>query len=296
MNINFELYRVFYLVAQAGSISGAAKELYISQPAVSQAIKQLEEKLGGQLFLRTAKGIILTTEGEVLFGYIRQAYNLIMTAEHKFAAMQNLLNGEIKIGASDTLCRYYLIPHLEKFHRAYPEIRIQVTNRTTGEIVNQLKSGKVDLGIINLPLDNENQLLVKESGIIQDCFVGGANYRFLAEQELSLQDLVKYPILLLDQGTVTRKFINRFLAGHGVTLVPEVELGSIDLLVEFAKIGLGLSLVVKSFISAELEQGNLFEIKLKEAIPPRKIGVATLKEVPLSAAARKFIEILEENV
>jgi DNA-binding transcriptional LysR family regulator len=295
MNISFELYRVFYTVAQAGSISNAAKELYISQPAVSQAIKQLEEKLGGQLFFRTTKGIILTTEGEVFFRYIKQAYNLIMTAEHKFAEMQNLLNGEIKIGASDTLCRYYLIPHLEKFHRTYPEIRIQVTNRTTSEIVYQLKSGKVDLGIVNLPLENEKQLLIRESGMIQDCFVGGPNYRFLANQELSLADLANYPILLLDQGTVTRQFINRFLADHGVSLVPEVELGSIDLLVEFAKIGLGLSLVVKSFIQSELQQEKLFEIRLKEPIPPRQIGIATLKGVPLSAAAVKFIEIIEKN-
>jgi LysR family cyn operon transcriptional activator len=295
MSISFELYRVFYTVARAGSITNAAKELFVSQPAVSQSIKQLEDKLGGKLFFRTAKGIVLTTEGTVLFRYIEQAYNLIMTAEHKFAEMQNLVNGEIKIGASDTLCRYYLIPHLEKFHHTYPEIRIQVTNRTTDEIVSQLKSGKVDLGIINLPLDDENQLLIRESSVIQDCFVGGANYRFLAGQELSLHDLQHYPILLLDQWTVTRKFINRFFAGHGITLIPEVELGSIDLLVEFAKIGLGLSLVVKSFITADLEQEKLFEIRLKEAIPPRKIGIATLKEVPLSAAAQKFIEILEEN-
>jgi LysR family cyn operon transcriptional activator len=293
MNISFELYRVFYIVAQAGSISRAAKELFISQPAVSQSIKQLEEKLGGQLFIRTAKGIILTTEGEVLFRYIKQAYNLIVTAERKFSEMQNLLNGEIKIGASDTLCRYYLIPHLEKFHRAYPEIRIQVTNRTTAEIISQLKSGKVDLGIINLPLEDESQLLIREGDTIQDCFVGGPNYRFLSGQELCLRDLARYPILLLDQDTVTRKFINRFLTEYGVTIVPEVELGSIDLLVEFAKIGLGLSLVVKSFISNDLEQGKLFEIKLKESIPTRKIGVATLKEVPLSAAAKKFIEILQ---
>ncbi|HYH02615.1 MAG TPA: LysR family transcriptional regulator [Bacillota bacterium] len=293
MNINFELYRVFYFVSKAGSISNAAKELYISQPAVSQAIKQLEEKLGGQLFFRTSKGIILTAEGEVLYKYIEQAYSFITTAEQKFAEMQNLLSGEIRIGASDTLCRYFLIPHLEKFHRDFPEIRIQVTNRTTAEIISQLKLGKVDLGIVNLPLETENQLVIKESGVIQDCFVAGPNYKFLADTEIALADLARYPLLLLDKGTVTRRYIDRFAAGYGITLLPEVELGSIDLLVEFAKIGLGISFVIKDYLATELAEQTLYEIKLREPISPRKIGIVTLKDVPLSAVAKKFIEILE---
>lgn len=293
MNINFELYRVFYHVAKAGSISNAAKELYISQPAVSQAIKQLEEKLGGQLFLRTSKGIILTAEGEVLYKYIEQAYGFITTAEQKFAELQNLLSGEIRIGASDTLCRYFLIPHLEKFHHDFPEIRIQVTNKTTAEIISLLKLGKVDLGIVNLPLENENQLVIRESGVIQDCFVAGANYKFLAASEISLTDLVRYPLLLLDKGTATRRYIDRFAAGYGITLLPEVELGSIDLLVEFAKIGLGISFVIKDYLTTELAERTLYEIKLREVIPPRQIGIVTLKDVPLSTVAKKFIEILE---
>ena len=293
MNINFELYRVFYHVAKAGSISNAAKELYISQPAVSQAIKQLEEKLGGQLFLRTSKGIILTAEGEVLYKYIEQAYSFITTAEQKFAELQNLLSGEIRIGASDTLCRYFLIPHLEKFHHDFPEIRIQVTNKTTAEIISLLKLGKVDLGIVNLPLENENHLVIRESGVIQDCFVAGPNYKFLAAAEISLADLARYPLLLLDKGTATRRYIDRFAASYGITLLPEVELGSIDLLVEFAKIGLGISFVIKDYLTTELAEQTLYEIKLREVIPPRKIGIVTLKDVPLSTVAKKFIEILE---
>jgi LysR family cyn operon transcriptional activator len=292
LNINFELYRVFYHVVKAGSISNAAKDLYISQPAVSQAVKQLEEKLGGQLFFRTPKGIVLTTEGEVLFKYIEQAYGFITTAEQKFAEMQNLLSGEIKIAASDTLCRYYLIPHLETFHYAYPEIRIRVTNRTTPEIISQIKSGQADLGIVNLPLNDDKSILIRETGSIQDCFVVGASYKYLADSEITLPELAQYPVMLLDKGTVTRRFVDRFMAEHGISLIPEVELGSIDLLVEFAKIGLGVSFVIKDFITSDLACQNLYEVQLKEKIPSRKIGIATLKEVPLSAVARKFIEIL----
>jgi len=293
MNINLELYRVFYYVATAGSISGAAKELFISQPAVSQSIKQLEEKLGGKLFFRTSKGIKLTTEGEVLFKYIDQAYNIIRTAENKFIEMQNLVEGEIKIGAGDTLCRYYLIPYLELFHREYPGIKIHVTNRTTPETVNLLKSGKVDLGIINLPIELDDSIIVEETISVQDCFVAGQNYSYLSESPISLSELVRYPVMVLEKGTSTRKHIDNYAKEHGIDITPEIELGSIDLLIQFAKIGLGILCVVRNFVDEEIKSGCLYEIKLKEPIPERKVGIAVLKDVPLSAAAGKFIKILK---
>ncbi|HHW48009.1 MAG TPA: LysR family transcriptional regulator [Clostridiaceae bacterium] len=295
MHINLELYRVFYYVATAGSISGAAKELFISQPAVSQSIKQLEEKLGGKLFFRTSKGIKLTTEGEVLYKYIDQAYNIIRTAENKFIEMQNLTEGEIKIGAGDTLCRYYLIPYLELFHKEYPGIKIHVTNRTTPETIDLLKSGKVDLGIINLPADVDESVTVEETISIQDCFVAGRNYRYLSEKPISLSELVTYPVMVLEKGTSTRKHIDNFAKEHGIEISPEIELGSIDLLIQFAKIGLGISCVVRNFVDEEIREGDLYEIKLIEPIPERKVGIATLKDFPLSAAAGKFIEILKKE-
>ncbi len=292
MNINLEYYRVFYHTARAGSISRAAQGLFISQPAVSQSIKQLEEKIGGQLFFRTRKGIRLTGEGEVLFKYIEQAYNFIMTAENKFSEMQNLAYGEIRIGAGDTLSRYYLLPFLEEFHRAYPGIKIQVTNRTTPETIGLLKNGSVDFGIINLPVSGDDQLEIRETITIQDCFVGGEAYRKLSDSAIPLKELVAYPLLLLEKASNTRRYIDSYAKSHNVEILPEIELGSYDLLVQFARIGLGISCVVKDFVAEEFENGGLYEIRLKEEIPPRKIGVITLKDVPLSAAARKFIKLL----
>lgn len=295
MFINMELYRIFYYTARAGSISRAAEELFISQPAVSQSVKHLEDKLGGQLFFRTSKGVKLTGEGEVLFKYIEQAYNFITAAENKFTEMQNLLNGEIKIGASDTLCKHYLLPYLGSFHKDYPGVKIHVTNRTTPETINLLKKGKVDFGIISLPIEEDNHLIVTEGSSIQDCFVAGENYRELAESDIFLEKLLEYPLLLLEKESNTRRFIDNYAKAYGYEIIPEIELGSIDLLIQFAKYGLGISCVVRDFVINELDGRELFEIRLKEKIPPRKIGIATLKDVPLSAAAKKIINSLYQD-
>lgn len=292
MFINLELYRVFYFAAKLKSISKAAEELYITQPAVSQSIKQLEDKLGGQLFFRTTKGIKLTDEGAVLYKYIEQAYSFILTAESKFSEMQNLMSGEIKIGASDTLCKYYLLTYLEKFNIAYPHINIQVTNRTTQETINLLKSGKVDLGFINLPIEKDTHLIIKETLSLQDCFVVGEKYKFLAKEKISINELIKYPILMLEKGSNTRRYIDSYAENLGIKILPAIELGSLDLLAQFASIGLGAACVTKNFIKEDMKKLNLYEIKLKETIPQRKIGIITLKEVPQTASAKKFIEML----
>ncbi len=287
-----ELYKVFYLVAKAGSISKAAKELFITQPAVSQSIKQLEERLGGKVFVRTPKGIKLTREGEVLYKHFEQAYTLMVTAENRFWEMLNLMSGEIRIGASDTICKYYLLPKLEFFHQTYPELRIQVTNRTTPETISLLRGGEVDLAIINLPIKSDNQLLVSELITIQDCFVVGAKYKHLTKQPIGLKELATYPLLLLEQGSNTRQYIQQYAASLGISLEPEIELGSIDLLIRFAQIGLGIAYVVGDFVAQEIAEGQLFFVPLLEEIPSRSIGVVTLRDVPLAASAKTFIDLL----
>ncbi|NHN29722.1 LysR family transcriptional regulator [Paenibacillus agricola] len=291
MLTNLESYRVFYIIAKAGSFSRAAEELYITQPAVSYAIKQLEEKLGGKLFFRTSKGVELTHEGEVLFRYIEKAYHLIQAGEKELTSMHELHSGEIAIGASDTLCKHYLLPHVEQFHHSFPFIKLKVTNRTTQETIALLKQGKVDFGIVNLPIE-DRQLQVQEALELQDTFVAGKAYNELAKERLAMERLVTYPLLLLEQGSSIRRYADRFAESQGLKLQPEIELGSIDLLVDFARIGLGIAYVIRNFVTAELAAGTLVEIKLKQPIPPRQAGIVTLKGVPISAAAKQFIELL----
>lgn len=291
MDINLEWYRVFYWIAKTGSLSKAAQQMHITQPAVSHTIKQLEGSLGGQLFFRTPKGVTLTTEGEVLFHYLEQAFNFVEIGEKAIADMNGLQSGEIAIGASDTLCKHYLLPYLEKFHAEHPGIRIRVTNRTTPETLALLKEGKIDFGIVSLPA-SDKQVEFRESMPLQDCLVGGTKYRELAAtHSLSLDELHHFPLLMLEAGS-TRQYLDDYAAVHGVTLQPEFELGSVDLLVQFARSGFGLAFVLRNYVQEELQAGTLVEIPLTPPVPGRSIGIATLRGVPLSSATKAFMALI----
>lgn len=288
---NLEGYRAFLAVAQCGSFSKAAERLNVTQPAVSHAVRRLEERLGGPLFYRTPAGVRLTSEGEVLHKFVSRAFHFLENGERKITEMRQLVAGEVKIGAGDTLCRHYLLPHLESFHREHPGVKIRVTNRTTRETIALLKEGKIDFGIVNLPV-RDHQLAIRESIPLHDCFVAGEAFRELAERTLTWQELVRHPLILLEQGSVIRAYMDRFAKGQGVAIQPEFELGSIDLLVQFARIGLGIACVIREFVAEELAKGTLHEIRLDVPLPPRRVGLVTLKDVPLSAAASRFLEKL----
>ncbi|KNZ69050.1 transcriptional regulator, LysR family [Thermincola ferriacetica] len=292
MDINFELYKVFYYVAKNLSFSGASQELHISQSAVSQSVKLLEEKMNCRLFIRNTKQVKLTQEGETLFRHIEQAYNLIRAGERSIEEIHSLQQGEVRIGASDTICKYYLLPYLKKFNRLYPNIRIKVTNRTSPRCIELLKKGSVDVAVVNMPGTVEKTMRVDKVKTIHDVFIAGQNFAHLKRKKISLQELAQYPVLMLEKNTTTRNFIDTFLESKGVKIIPEVELGSVDLLVEMAKIGLGISLVVKEYIEKELSGSEVFMLNLREKIPARKLGVLTNNNIPLSVAAQKFVALL----
>lgn len=292
MSVNLDLYRVFHAVARSGSISAAARDLYVSQPALTQAIKKLEGQLGVKLFQRSRRGVSLTPEGDTLWKHVDSAFGLITAAEKKLSEVRSLEDGEMTIGAGDTLCKHYLVPHLRSFHALYPRVKIHVTNRTTPETKLLLKAGKVDLGIVNLPLDPDPSLTVRETLRVHDCFVAGPAFLRLKDIELSPEDLAQYPLILLEKGSNSRRFIDTFARDRGITLLPEIELGSNDLLVEFAAVGLGLACVVHEFIGPELWSGRVFEVKLTSEIPARGAGIVTMKDVPLSRAAEELVRLL----
>ena len=294
MDINLEWYRVFYWTAKTGTLSKAAERLHVTQPAVSHTLKQLESRLGGQLFFRSSRGVKLPAEGEVLFRHVAQAFSSMEIGEKAIADMHNLGSGEVNIGASDTLCRHYLLPYLERFRRQYPHVRIRVTNRTAPETIALLKDGRIDFGIVSLPAAYRD-VACRAIAPLQDCLVGGQAYAHLAGQRepLAVASLAaEYPLLTLEPGGTTRKVLDEHFAACGVPLSPEIELGSLDLLAQFAKSGFGLAFVIRDFIAEELAAGELFEIPFTPPIPPRHIGVATLPGVPLSAAARTLISML----
>ncbi len=289
--ISIEHYKAFYYAALTGSISKAAKKLFITQPAASRSIKQLEITIGSPVLFRTSKGVTPTTEGEILFEYVEKALNSINIAEKRIRDLQNMDTGEIRIGISDTLCKHYLMPHLESFNKEFPGIKISVTNPTTPRTIELLKSGKIDFGVVNLPVADTDLEIIK--GIeLQDCFVCSEKYKFLANISISLDELCNYPILLLEQLSNTRIYLDKYFSDNNCEVSPVMELGNIDLLVEFAKIGIGISSVIKNFVEDDLSTGRLFELNVNPPIPPRNAGIVYLKRTPLPIAAKNFIKRL----
>mgnify|MGYP003299202111 CR=1 FL=1 len=289
MDINYELYKVFYYVASSLSFSEASKKLYISQSAVSQSIKVLEKKLNQTLFIRSTKKVQLTPEGEILLRHVEPAMNLIKRGEAQILEANTLGGGQLRIGASDTICRYFLVPYLERFHKEYPNIHIKVTNQTSIGCVDLLESGSVDLIISNYPNPRLGPGLhihpIKE---FQDCFI--ADRRFYGELELrslSLKELLDYPILMLSRNSTTSEFLHTLFQQQQLDLVPEIELNSNDLLLDLASIGLGIAFVPDFCVSQKSD--DLFRIPLNTELPFRQLVLVHNEHMPVSNAAKRFL-------
>lgn len=291
MNIDFELYRIFNEVANLGNITAAAEKLHISQPAVSKAIKSLENQLGGNLFVRTKRGVNLTEEGIELHSYIKTAIEYIRNAENKFSDMVNLNTGLIKIGVSRTLVKEFLFPYLKEFHKNYPNIKIEIITNKASELVPILRDGRVDLIIANLPMKKFSDIDIINLREIHDIFVASKEFE-LKEQIVNLEDISKYPLILQPKGTNTRDYLDSVMAKYNIYLEPEMTLASYGLVQDMATIGLGVGYVVKEFVLEKLSDGSLVELKTKPEIPKRNIGLITKKDFIPSFATNKFIELL----
>lgn len=294
MDINYELYKVFYHVASTLSFSEASKQLFISQSAVSQSIKVLEKKLNQTLFIRSTKRVQLTPEGEILLKHIEPAMNLIKKGENQLLEANTLNGGQLRIGASDTICRYFLVPFLNEFHKMYPNIHIKVTNSTSIECARLLDNGQVDFIITNYPnsgLSNTQNIQVIHD--FSDVFVANETYFPLKDRMITLKELQSYPILMLDRKSTTSEFLHSMFQKHQLDLVPEIELSSNDLLIDLAKIGLGIAFVPDFCIPQQEE--NFFILNLEETLPKRQLVVVHNETLPISQAARQFIELLEGN-
>lgn len=296
MNINLEYYKIFYEVAKEQNITKASENLNISQPAISKTIKLLEEKLGGTLFVRTKKGVILTEEGKEFYSYINKAMEYINSAENKFSDLINLETGVIKIGINSTLTKEFLLPYLEKFNKLYPKIDIQITNGITSHLINELKNGLIDIVFLNLnDKDYGNDIDIIKCKKIHDVFIASKKYIELNDKVISLNELKNYPLIFQAKGSNTRNFLDNFLKEKNITLKPNIELASYSLVTEFCKAGFGIGYAVKEFIQKDLNDGKIFSLKIKENIPERYIGFAISNKHLPSFSTKKLIEIVTNN-
>lgn len=296
MNVNLELYRIFESVANNKNITKAANELNISQPAISKSIKNLENQLGGKLFARTKRGVILTKEGEELYKYINKALEYIKSAENKFTELINLESGTIRIGISTTLARHFLTPYLEKFHKLYPNIKIEINTNLWRTLFSKLRNGLLDMIILHVGEENlGSDIEIIKCRKVHDTFVVGNDYKHLLDKKLSLKDLNDYSLILEARESSARTHLEKFAKEKGVFLNPAIELTSYILVTEFTKIGFGIGYATKEYIKKDIEGKKLYELKIKENIPTRYIGIALSKNNLPNFSTKKMIELIKNN-
>ncbi|MBE5754886.1 MAG: LysR family transcriptional regulator [Clostridiales bacterium] len=294
--VNLELYRVFYTVAKCGSLTKAAEELYISQPAVSQAIKQLEIQLGGKLFNRTHKGMELSdTGGKQIYPIVEKALKLFDEAENKYSELKDTATGIVRICASDTVATHFLLPYIKEYHEKYPDVNLILQNGTSSETIELLKNNKGDIGFVNLPIDDSEINLSNTVMQLHDTFVASEKFSELFGEVVDLKRLQDYPLLMLELSTATRQAIVGFAHSQGIHLHPEIELGSLELMTELAKNGIGIACIPREFVRHELKEGSLKEIKTNPALPSRAIGLALPKDANLIFAVKEFVKLLNND-
>ena len=283
-------YRIFYTVAKTQNISKAAKELYISQPAISKSIQKLEESLGCELFRRSSRGVLLTEEGELLFTHVSSAFETLTLGEDKLKNSLELGVGHLKIGVSSTLCKYMLLPYLKDFTKRYPHINISIVCQSTNESLQMLEENKIDIGLIGKPenLKNIHFDFLEE---IEDIFVAAKDYlRNLKARGIQKDHILQSStLMLLDKNNMTRQYIDDYLQENQIIIKDSIDISDMDLLIDFARIGVGVACVIKNFVREDLENGTLVEIPLGFPIHKREVGFSYKTTTKPSKSLAEFI-------
>ena len=257
-----------------------------------QAVKALEDSLGTVLFVRKSKGVELTTEGSMLYEYVKRGYEQIKLGEEKIKQMLNLDVGEIRIGASDMTLQFYLLPYLEKLHSMHPNIKVHVTNAPTPLTIDHLLAGRIDFGVVSTPFELDNRFRVFKGRKIRDIFVAGNRFIDLKDKQLDYSVLREYPLISLEKNTSTRRYVDQFLMKNNVVLNPEFELATSAIVTQFAVRNLGIGCVVEDFAYEEISNGRLFQLQFEKEIPQREICIITDQKVPMSKSAATFLSLI----
>ena len=297
MNSNFEYYKIFYYVAKYENLTKAATALKTSQPAVTRTIHKLEGELGCRLFTRSKTGMKLTPEGRTFYGYVAAGCAQFFKGENDLSNLISLENGTIYISATETALHCYLFQAMEEFNSLYPNVRFKILNNSTTESVNAVKEGKVDLAFVSANLQVAKPLRMKILRKYRDILIAGKRFEELkaGKEELSLKELVSYPWISLTAETITRRFLNEYFEKNGLTFAPDMELATTDMILPAVRHNLGMGFIPAEFADAELESGQVFEIKVKEKLPERNIVLIYDMEYPQSIAAKEFQKFLKEK-
>lgn len=292
-SVNFELYKIFYHAATTLNFSKAAQSLHVTQSAVSQAIKSLENQLGVHLFFRQGRNVTLTFEGDVLLQHIEKAYHFIRAAENSINSIRSLDEGTVFIGASDTITRFFLMDSIKRFHTEHPRVKLSINNRPSPRSVEKLTNGEIDLAVINImPGNTYDGLDLYPLTSLDHIFIGKTPLKDLTE---TLSDLSTQPLVCLEQNSTTRRVLDCFFESHGIKWTPAFEFGSFDVILEAVSAGMGIGFVPRKIAQSHLDSGAFHEVETALTCPTIDIGILINKGKPLSLATQKYLEILKNT-
>lgn len=297
MENNLNLYHIFYTVAKNKNISLAAKELYISQPAISKAISKLENNLETTLFVRSSRGVTLTEEGSILFEQVRNAFTSINNGEEQLRKIARLGVSHLSIGVSITLCKYILLPYLKEFIKENPHVTISITCHPSLETIRDIENGITEIGLVGIPSDT-GALHYEPICEIQDTFVATETYLKnlrIRENGTRTSLLANANFMMLNKENISRKYVDNYLTSHQITMNNILEINTMDLLIELAKIDLGIACVIRNFVKDDIKNGTFKELTFKRTIPKRRVGFAYREDMPMSDTMKKFMEFIEKH-
>lgn len=291
--VDFDLYKLFYVVAKSGSLSKAAESLYISQPSASQALKQLETMLDTPLFNRVHSGMELSAQGgKIIFDDVEQAVKLLYGVEQKLAALKQNATGVLRIGASETIFQYILSQKIVEYNKLYPQVKIELISDVSPKIISLMKKDECDIGFLNLPTENDDGIAITRSiAFLNDIFIAGERFAHLKGVRLSVGDLKKYPLLLMECNTVSRSAIDHYGVCHGVTFTPAAEVNSWGFMKQLVANGMGIGCIPREYSANRLANGSIFELNVSPAMPTRSVGMALPKNVNMTFALQSFINL-----
>ena len=297
MENNLNLYHIFYTVAKNKNISLAAKELYISQPAISKAISKLENNLETTLFIRSSRGVTLTEEGAILFEQVRNAFTSINNGEEQLRKIARLGVSHLSIGVSITLCKYILLPYLKEFIKENPHVTISITCHPSLETIRDIENGITEIGLVGIPSDM-GTLHYEPICEIQDTFIATDSYLKnlrIRENGTRTSLLANANFMMLNKENISRKYVDNYLTSHQITMNYILEINTMDLLIELAKIDLGIACVIRNFVKDDIINGTFKELTFKRTIPKRRVGFAYREDVSMSDTLKKFMEFVNKH-
>ena len=292
MDVNFEYYRIFYYVAKYRNFTKAAHALHNSQPNITRAMNCLEREIHCTLFIRTNRGVRLTEEGEKLFRHVSAAMMQILAAEEELTESAELEKGCVSISASEIALNIFLLEKLKKFHMAYPKVQLKLYNHSTPQAIHAVQSGEADFAVITTPTVTDKTLKTTRLCEFQEILIAGNTFQALAEQKLSLQDLLQFPLICMEKNTITRQFYQKLFLEHGLFLEPSIETATADQILPLVKHELGLAFLPEPMVTDALQNNSVVSLKLREALPTRQVSIVYDQTHPMSMAAHRLLELL----